>query len=397
MARQGSKKILWAGAAICAAGVIAFMLLSNGEEKKSSVVWPTEGRPVKVMEITAPRQEAVRAFPGLAEPIREMQLAFRVSGPLDQLPVDVGQFMRRGTLIARIDPRDFKVQVETLTAQRKALKAQLKKARLQYERYSSLYAIKAAPKAALDDARAARDQLAAQVDATSALLKDARNRLADTRLTAPADGYVDRKYVEVFDNVQAKQPVISFLDVTEIQVTAGIPEELVADTVHLTGFACEFDAYPGRRFPASLKELGRKARLSNQSYPLTVKLPAPDSLPVRPGMAATIYVTLTDGRPAGILVPVTAVVNDAHDKSFVWIYDKGSQTVKRCDVTTGRLTKAGIELLTGISPGDRVVTAGTHFLHAGQPVTVATGKWRPVQDRSAETATEADELSRKTD
>lgn len=394
MTRQRAWKL---AAGFGAAGVIAFLVFSKGEEKKTGVVWPTEGRPVKVLVIPPSQQEMVRAFPGLAEPIREMQLAFRVSGPLDRLPVHVGQFMRRGELIARIDPRDFKVQVETLAAQRKALTAQLKKARLQYRRYSNLYAIKAAPKAALDDARAARDQLAAQVDATSARLEDARNRLADTRLTAPADGYVDRKHVEVFDNVAAQQPVVAFLDVTEIQVTAGIPEELVADTVHLTGFACEFDAYPGRRFPATLKELGRKPRRSNQSYPLTVKLPVPESVPVRPGMAATIHVTLTDGRPAGILVPVAAVVNDAKGRSFVWVYDKNSQTVKRCDVTTGRLTKAGIELQSGIRSGDRVITAGAHFLHAGQRVTVADETWRPLQDRSAETAPEADRSSGKTD
>ena len=387
MAKQRSWKGVRIVAGICAAAAIAFMVMSEDEKERRGVVWPTEGRPVNVLEIRPLQQEMVRAFPGVAEPIREMQLAFRVSGPLDRLPVDVGQFVRRGELIARIDPRDFKVRVETLAAQRNALEAQLVNARLQYERYANLYAIDAAPKAALDDARALYDRLQAERDATSARLQDARNRLGDTRLVAPADGYVDQKYVEVFDNVQAKQPVVSFLDVGEVQGTAGIPEGLVSEHVRWTGFVCEFDAYPGRRFPAALKELGRKARTSNQTYPLTVKLPAPDSVLVRPGMAATIHVTLSDGRPAGAVVPVSGVVNDEQGRSFVWLYDNATQTVARRDVTTGRLTSHGIELRAGVQPGDRVVTAGGHFLHAGQRVTVATERWRPLQERSAEPAT----------
>jgi len=385
MEKTRRKKLFRIPAISIAAIVILFIIFKNGEEKQSAVRWSTEGRPVKLVTVE-PRQDALmRSFPGIAKPIREVQLAFRVGGPLCELPVDVGQFVKKGGLIARIDPRDFEVRVATLKAEHASLKAQLVNARLRYTRYQNLYKTDATPKASLDTAQAAHDQLAAQVDAIAAQLENVRNRLVDTRLVAPFDGYIDQKFVENYDNVKERQSIVSFLDCTTIEVIVGVPEELVAEGVEMQQFFCEFDSYPGKSFPAELKELGRKPSIANQAYPLTVKLPAPDSFFVKPGMAAVLSIMI--GSPADsacFAVPPAAVVNDKDNRSFVWIYDAASGIVEPRYVTTGQLVDGGIEVLDGIEVGEQIVTAGAHYLQPGQQVKTADKNWRQQQDRSAE-------------
>lgn len=381
--KQRMKKFRIMAIGIAALAVLT-IVLKNGEEQRPAVTWPVESRPVKLATAQLKNGACSRAFPGIAMPASEVQLAFRVEGPLRDLPVDAGQFVKKGALVAQIDPRDFDVRVATLKAEHASLEARLVDARLRYERYRNLYATDAAARASLDAARAAHDQLEAQVDAVAAQLRDARNRREDTRLTAPFDGYVDRKFVENFDNVQAKQPIVSFLDCATIEVTAGVPEELIADGVSLQQFFCEFDAYPGRRFAAQFKELGRTPRPDNQSYPLTVTLSRPEGVMPRPGMAATLIVGIRQAQAAGYVLPAACVVNDGQGRSFVWVYDRDRGNVDRRFVKAGRMLRDGIEVLDGIHDGEQVVTAGANFLRPGQSVKPARENWRPLQDRSAE-------------
>jgi len=378
------KKLIRIAAIGIAALAILFIILKNGDEKRPAAGWPIDGRPVKL--ITAqPRDGALtREFPGIAMPVSEVRMAFRVGGPLRDLPVDVGQFVKKGALIAQIDPRDFEVRVATLKAEHASLEAQLVNAQLRYTRYQNLYATDATAKASLDTAQAAHDQLEAQVAAVAAQLRDARNRLADTSLTAPFDGYVDQKFVENYDNVKAKEAIVSFLDCAVIEVTAGVPEELLADGIKLQKFSCEFDTYPGKHFPAELKELGRKPRADNQSYPLTVTLSRPEEVLPQPGMAATLFIVIESDAAAGFVLPAASVVNDTDNRSFVWVYDTTNSTVERRYVRVGKLVAGGIEVLDGIQDGEQIVTAGAHYLQPGQKVQPAEENWRPLQDRSAE-------------
>ncbi len=336
-------------------------------EEKTGVT--AQARPVKIFHIKKPALTQTRAFPGVAREMRDVQLAFRVSGPLVALPVDIGQFVEQGALIARIDPRDFTVEVKSLNAKLAASRAQLTEAQLQYTRYKNLHRKKAVPKAEYDHAQAAYDMTAAQVETNIQALEAAQNALDDTALRAPFDGYVHHKFVENYDNVLAKQPIITFLDCSVVEVTAGIPEEMVADGIEFKGYGCSFDAYQGKRFPAQLKELGRKSQPSNQTYPLTVTLAPPESMSIRPGMAATIFVTYaTPSTAPPIIVPGESVVNDKEGKSFVWIYEKKNGSVKKQYVRLGRLMSGGIEVTGGLTHGVSVVTAGAPLLVPGQKV-----------------------------
>ncbi|MCP4714254.1 MAG: efflux RND transporter periplasmic adaptor subunit [Deltaproteobacteria bacterium] len=349
--------------------VAALWIFLKNSSTQTGPLWPQENRPVKVVKVSPLPVCKTRNFPGIARSARVVQLAFRVGGPLHELPVDVGQHITKGKLIAQIDQRDFAVNITTLKSQLAALQAQQKEARLQYDRYNNLYNIKAVPKAQFDHAEAAYERITAQVAATAARLKDARNRLSDTQLLAPFDGYIDQKHVENFDNVQAGRPIVTFLDCSVMEVTVSVPEELAAEGIRFDDFTCTFDAYPGKVFTASLKELGRNAQASNRTYPLTVTLQQTDSTLIRAGLAAALRITYSkNGLTPGMRVPGEALVSDPTGRAFVWVFDPKSNSVEKRPVTTGQLLTGGTEITSGLTTGEMVVTAGAHFLTAGQKV-----------------------------
>lgn len=357
---------------VCLLTVLFVSCSKDAEEKKEPSV-----KYVKVLKVEAQSGLRTQSFPGMSQAVREVKLAFRVAGPLVRLPVDTGQYVKKGELIAEIDPRDYRVNVNTVKAQLNVLKAQLEESELQYNRYKNLYAQQAAQKSVYDRAKAGYESLKAQVEATAEKLQTAENALFDTKLPAPFSGYVDSKHVENYDNVQAKESIVSFLDCSSIEVVTGVPEELLADGIDLTGFSCSFDAYKGKFFKAEFKELGRKPQKSNQTYPLTVILKENDSKMIKPGMAAAIFVTFKNREEKKpICVPNASLVSLNKDENYVFIYEEKSKTVKKQKVLIGKLTSRGVEIKSGLLPGQVIVTAGAGFLNDNQKV-------KPLPDASS--------------
>lgn len=206
-------------------------------------------------------------------------------------------------------------------------------------------------------------------------LHAAKYALADTYLRAPFSGFVNRKYVENYEHVKEKDPIVSLLDFSAVEVHAAVPEDIAIRLSDFAAMTCFFDAYPRRRFDAALKEIGRKTDAANQSYPLSAYLHLPDDVEVRPGMAATLTIQFTHSGPSveGFVLPAGAVFADAQGQSYVWRIDARTMNVVKTPVQTNSLTGNGIRILSGLEAGDRVVTAGARFLQDGQKVRLLDG------------------------
>jgi multidrug efflux system membrane fusion protein len=209
----GSPKLILRQLPIFMALMLAF-LLATGCEKKEEAVPKEVVRPVKVMTVAGSSSNIPLIFPGKTRANQRVDLSFKVPGPIVELPVEEGQKMKKGQLIARILPRDFKINLD-------AAKAKAVNAERQYERYKELYVRKQVSKADFDRYKAFRDVAAAQ-------LEDARNALKDTYLKAPFDGIVAKRHVQNFEEVQAKQPIVFFQDNSKIEILVDVPENLIA-------------------------------------------------------------------------------------------------------------------------------------------------------------------------
>jgi len=329
-------------------------------------------RPVKVYELKQNENRRLRKFPGTAQALQHTKLSFRVGGPVITLNAETGRYIKKGAVIARIDPRDFKIRINTMHARLAASKANYAEARLQYDRYRQLVADNAAPRADFDRVKAAFESAEAQVNADAKGLENAKNALQDTTLYAPFSGYIHHQYVENNEMVPAGQPVVSMVDLSEMEIKIAIPEDLVPAVERFESYVCQFSAIPGKTYPAEFKEIGKQPNPSNRTYPLTLVIDGDEPMPIRPGMAAEVAITIKEanGKPK-FMVPMPALVNDSDRQSFVWLVNPKAGKLHRQPVTVAAARQNGfIEISGDLTAGQLIASAGAHTLTADQKVRV---------------------------
>ena len=337
-------------------------------------------RMVRAVKVSDPAEFAKRWFPGQAKATQEVDLSFRVAGPLIERPVNVGDTMSRDQLMARIDPRDFEVDLRNVQGQLERSKAELQRAEADYER---VIRIQKQDPGAVSQAMIDRNyQLVASTKAEirsfQAVVASARDRLSYTFLKAPFDGIVTDTYVENFQDVKARQPIVRLIDHSQIEMIISIPEDLIhnADYLQAAGrvFVVHFDPFPDLEIEAEIKEIGKEASRTTRTYPVTLIMDQPEDIKILPGMAgkAKRGIAVPDMKgQSDIIIPETALFSPGDsDTSYVWVIDDQAKTVSKRKVTTGTLLDSGVAITDGLKPGEWIATAGVHYLKEGQPVRI---------------------------
>jgi RND family efflux transporter MFP subunit len=353
-----SKQSFWAlkGTILLFAG-LALLLAGCGKKEEPPVKEVV--RPVKILTIASSGGGAGLTFPGEARASKRVDLAFQVAGPLTQLPVDEGQEVKKGALIARILPRDFITNLEKA-------KAQALEAEQQYTRYKDLYIRKQVSKAEFDRYRSSRDVARAQQ-------KAAQDALNDTYLKAPYSGVIAVRYVENFQEIQAKQPIVSLQDISQIEILINVPETVMATlrAGERPEVFARFDTAPGQQFPLTLKEFSTQADPQTQTYQVVLLMPQPDTVHILPGMTATVWASRKGVKDEPIIIPAVAVMEDAGGNSYVWIFNQKDEIVQKRKVTVGQMTGSeNINILDGLLGDEKIVTAGLTKLREGMKVRV---------------------------
>lgn len=346
---------------IIATVAMAFSVAGCG--KKEEPATREVVRPVKTMTVQAAGTSATRSYPGQVRASRRVDLAFKVAGPLVELPVEEGQEVKRGQLIAKILPRDFKIRLDQAKA--KALEAEQ-----QYQRYRDLYAKNQVSKADFDRYKSQRDVAAARE-------ADAQNALKDTNLQAPFEGIIAKRYVENFEEVQAKQPIVFLQDIRQVEMLINVPESemsTVRGEIKAKAYA-QFPTAPGKRWDLRLKEFSTQADPKTQTYQVVTVMPQPEEINVLPGMTGTVVIELTgEGETATgpqIMIPAIAVVASSEGSPFVWGIDNESMTAKKLPVKIGQITGSeSVVVQEGLSGGEVIAVAGMVKLEEGMKVSI---------------------------
>jgi RND family efflux transporter MFP subunit len=350
----------------------SLLLLAACEEAPA----PIPPKPVRAIQVSAASDLAEGTFPGRARAGQEVNLSFRVSGKLLQLPVAVGDQVKAGTKIAALDPQDFQQQLNTARSTQQAAEAEFKRAETDYQRLLKVQQQDsgATSQRAVDLALSIRDQARAAAAALGATVQTARDRLSYTELEAPFSGEVVETYVENFQTVVASQPILRLLDPSSIEMTVSIPENAIGYAAYVTRVSIAFDALPGIEVAASIKEIGSEASQATRTYPLTLVMAQPEGGKILPGMAgkATIQVRLPESAgKTGISIPASAAFAGSDIKvTNVWVVDTATSTLSRREVEPGEPTTSGLLIKSGLQAGEWIVTAGTHSLTEGQVVKI---------------------------
>lgn len=329
-------------------------------------------RPVRIYRVAASDSAQWVAYAGVAKAGIESRLSFRVSGTVEKVPVKVGDRVRRGTVLARLDRTDYELSVEQSEASVAQARASLRQAEADYDRTRALYENNNASKAELDAKRAAAESATAQVEAGEKGLDQARQQLAYTRLSSPMAGAVAAVDVEVNENVSAGQALFQLSSDTPPEVEIRVPEVAIAQILAGQQAEVTFDALPGQTVAATVTEVGVSAG-GSATFAVTLRIDESGGA-IRSGMAAEVRLRVGGGDAAAgvvaILVPLVAVGEDQNGR-FVFVVEDGAgevATVRRRPVVVGDLDERGLRIESGLAVGEVIATAGVRRLIDGMEV-----------------------------
>ena len=334
--------------------LLALALANAGCKEEVAKVEPI--RPVRAIQIGTTDELVGRSFPGKARAFNEVNLGFEVAGTLAERPVNKGDEVQEGQLLARLDPRDFQNALN-------AAQAELDRAKAHRDRIAKAAATGAVAKQELTNAEARLKVAQAEVEIK-------KKGLEDSKIVAPFKGVISATYVENFQRVQAKAPVLRLLDESRLKFDVNIPENLISKVKGVKDVFVQFDAFEDVEVPAEVGEIGTEASETTRTYPVTLYLDQPEGIQVRAGMAGKAYAKGQNEQAQAqesYEVPVTSIF-EKDGRSFVWIIDEKSMTVRLQQVETLELTNFGIMVKGPLKPGDWIATAGVHFLEEGQKV-----------------------------
>lgn len=293
------------------------------------------------------------SFPGKVKASSEVNLAFRISGPIAKVNASEGQLVRKGQILAEMDSRDYEIQLAATEAEYKQIKAEA-------ERIMQLYEMKSVPENDYDKAVSGLQQITAKYNAH-------KNALDDTRLVAPFDGFIQKRYFDSSETIGAGTPVFSIISAGTPEVEINIPAGEFIRRDQFEAYSCYFEIYPDRIFPLELITINQKANL-NQLYTVRFRLKnSKDQMPT-PGMSTMVTIQFKPDTVEQVSIPTIALF-EKDGESSVWIYDEQKQVVNIRKVKVSEILTDGTLVIShGLKVGERVVTAGVHALSENEKV-----------------------------
>jgi RND family efflux transporter MFP subunit len=333
------------------AAILCSLILSACNPTADKPAAGSAPRLVRVSEVGSAGQDVFRELPGVVAASQEAQLAFRISGTIKKLTVKQGDHVDAGQVLALLDDTDINIQLKNDNAQ-------YERALADFNRGKAL--VKQGTISQSD-----YNRLQSQLAASKAALEASEQRLLYSSLTAPFKGRIGKRYVENFEEVQAKQTIYTLQDIASIDIKVDLPESLMilANINNLPEVTAMFDAIPDRQFPLTMKEIATQADAETKTYEITLSMPEIEGYNILPGMSVTVRAneSSTNTQSANsIYVPAQAILEDNEGRyAFVATLTQDNLAkVERRQVVTGNLSSAGLEIISGLNNGDKLIVAG---------------------------------------
>ncbi len=345
----------------------------------------TRTRAIRYGEVMTDDGNTTQTYTGVATAAGETPLSFRVSGTIRTLSVKLGERVKKGQLIATLDPQDMEVQRSQSSAQYEANQAQLQStetqlvaARAAYDRTTKLYESNSVSLSEFEQARSQFQNAQAQVEASrsqlnasGAQVRAARNQVGYTRLTAPFDGVITTRSAEANEYAGSGKAIVTLSTEKEPEVEVNLPESRIGVVTPDMDVTITFPSLGNKEFPGRVTEVAY-ASGDAPSYPVVISI-LEGTQSIRPGMAASVRFSFHDGTGSGdlLLTPIESVTEGPSEK-YVFLLTPSDSTdnyvAHKRPVTIGQLHQNGFEVTSGLEVGDKVATAGLKQLLDGMEV-----------------------------
>lgn len=354
--------------ATCFVGVFLLALMttlgcSHQDEQPRQI-----SRPVKVTRIVD-EGDSVMSFAGEVRARYETILSFRVAGKLVARQVDVGDRVRKGQVLARLDQKDYRLAVQNLQAQLASAVADRDFLRDDVERYRELLAQKVTSPPEFDRHQTAYTTARERAAALEAQLGHAINQLAYTELSADRDGVVTALEVEKGQVVSPGQAVVKLAQLDEKEIHFDVPEHRLPGLTRRQGVHITLWTDHEKRLKGQIREIASAADPASRTYRVKATI-LEDHEIVQLGMTATVWIP--SNTSSRMTVPLSAVFTPQNKpgQPHVWLVDEQTGTVRSMPVQVGELLDGEHIAVTGLVSGQLIVSAGVQRLAEGQAVRV---------------------------
>ena len=300
----------------------------------------------------------------------ESQLAFQVGGKISKRNVELGSRVSQGDILLQIDPKDIQQTVNSTSAQVSSAQAQLRLAASNLQRYRQLYEQAAVSRAQYDQYVNAYEAALAASRQASAQYSQGANQLDYSSLRASAAGIVSAVNAEAGQVVSAGQPILTLVQDGDREVEISVPENRVEEVRTAQQINVSFWAFPDVVIEGKIREISPIADAATRTYKVRITLMNPPET-IKLGMTASAQIAGTGIKnQAALEIPLSAVYQ-TDGSTGVWVVNNEIVSLK--SITVGEYGNAKIQVLSGLTPGDTIVTAGVHKLREGQKVRLAAG------------------------
>lgn len=359
--------------AMLGAGIALVLVACGGDDKPADAP-----RTVLVVQPGNLAAEGVAAFAGEIHARQESALSFRLGGNLLRRLVDAGDQVRRGQVLAELDPGDQALQANAARAQLAAAEADLARVRGDLARYKKLVDQQLVSRSTYDAQLAAYKAAEGQVNAARAQAAVAGNQADYTRLRAPRDGVVATRQAEAGQVVAAGQTIFTLAGDSGREVAISLPESRIRDFQTGQPAMVELWSAPGQQLQGRIREIAAAADPQTRTYAARVALEGDAEAEVALGQSARVYIV--DAKSgSGLRVPLAAVQRGTNGASSLWVVDDKGQ-VRQCSVQLGAFGEDTVPVLSGLRANEWVVAGGGHLLREGEAVKAVDRRNRPVSE-----------------
>ncbi len=299
-----------------------------------------------------------------------VEVVAKVSGQVSKLPVEEGMKVKRGTLLAQLDEAELKLELIQARARMETDKAA-------FERAQSMFEKNLIAHEAFDATRLQYENSKAQYEA-------ARLRVEYTAVRSPIAGIVTARNVELGQRVAVNQVLFVVADFDPLRARIYVPEKDITEIYEGQKAIIRADALPEQEFTATVRMISPVVDPANGTVKVTLDVPSARGK-LKPGMFVSVYITTATHKDA-LLIPKKALLIESENDQ-VYVFDQGK--ARKAVLETGFTSGDMIEVLSGLSEGDLVVTIGQEGLRPGLPIRISGGDVPAVSESADSSGTQA--------
>lgn len=304
----------------------------------------------------------LKSYAGDVQARQQTALAFRVGGQIIERYVDVGDQVKTGQILAKLDVKDAQLQLNAASAQLESAQSTAKNAEAELNRFKQLLPMNAVSRSQYDTVENQYKSAISTLKQAQSNYDTSRNQTGYNQLVAQKNGVITARNIEVGQVISAGEVAYQMALTGDREVVIGLPEQAISEIKVGQGAWVTLWTAPENKFAAYVREISPAA---DQSRTFSVKVALREGHTViQLGQSARVFFSQTQSNV--LSVPLSSVSAN-NQQAYVWVV-KPDQTIHKVPVTLGTYERDSVPILSGLKPNDYVVIGGVHLLREKQKI-----------------------------